>query len=247
MRVLNIAAAHWSSLQAELRPGRRLVLETGRFTFDALSLPLAQARRWNSRRAALCLPSTRIDRDRLAQGVALVDAALKARLSEQDPLWCSAYRRFGFVLAALNAAEPQLDAAVKATIGLGPGLTPSGDDLLTGVLIGLDVAGRTTQRARLATCIKRYTAETSEVSGDSLHQACSGWLNTCITDVLLALAAPTEAQKAGPDALHRALRAQCEIGHYSGLDILVGLFAVLKCTFLSAPCIPKTMPIFETI
>lgn len=246
MRVMNIAVDYWSSLQAELYPGNTVVLKRSALSFAALSLPLAEVPRWNTRPAASCLPLARLDRNRLAQGFAWLVLALKSRRLEQDLVWRTAYRRFDLVVAALDAPESQLDAAVHATIGLGPGLTPSGDDLLTGALIGLDVAGRTTERTKLAACITRYAAETSEVSRDSLLQACSGWLNACITDVLLALTAPTGVPEAGPDALNRALSVQCEIGHYSGLDVLLGLFAVLKRLFRSAPFVSTTTHFLET-
>jgi hypothetical protein len=123
-------------------------------------------------------------------------------------------------------AQPALDALERwlvgnalgneaaGLIGLGPGLTPSGDDYLGGMLVALRLTGRAMQADGLWRWLEpRLKAGTSAISAAHLAAAAAG-----------------EAH----EALHRvldgelALDALDAVGHTSGWDALAGAVAVLK-------------------
>lgn len=116
-----------------------------------------------------------------------------------------------------------LDDEAQALIGLGPGLTPSGDDYLGGVLIALHQFGRGAQAQSLWRWLKPRLARTSDISAAHLAAAAEG---------------------EGHEALHRCIEALCllapdwdtalvaldRVGHCSGWDSLAGVVAVAKLT-----------------
>lgn len=106
-------------------------------------------------------------------------------------------------------------------IGLGPGLTPSGDDYLVGLLAGLDAAGHRSRPA-LATAV-RYAApdRTTWIGATTLRHAAAGRYAERLHDVLIALA---DGAAVG---LESAVERAMAYGATSGADTLVGLFAAL--------------------
>ena len=112
---------------------------------------------------------------------------------------------------------------LPALIGLGPGLTPSGDDFIGGMLIALHALGRA-EAARLLASRALPLAESA---------------SNAISRALLAAAADGQASAALHRLLHDALRGDCDrmkvrlaaigrIGHSSGWDTLAGIAAVLR-------------------
>jgi hypothetical protein len=109
-----------------------------------------------------------------------------------------------------NAIAPE----AEQLIGLGPGLTPSGDDYLGGMLVALRASGRAMQAEGLWRWLKpRLKDRTSAISAAHLSAAAAG-----------------EAH----EALHRVLAGELDlealnaVGHTSGWDALAGATAVLK-------------------
>lgn len=108
-----------------------------------------------------------------------------------------------------------LEAEAQALIGLGPGLTPSGDDYLGGMLVALHALGREPQARALWRWLEPRLSRTSPIS--SAH---------------LAAAAAGEAH----EALHNGLADPSLIpelktlGHCSGWDALAGVVAVLRAS-----------------
>jgi hypothetical protein len=134
------------------------------------------------------------------------------------------------VIGAHNAlsghAQPALDALERwlvgnaladeaaQLIGLGPGLTPSGDDYFGGMLVALRLSGRGMQAEGLWRWLQpRLKARTSAISAAHLAAAAAG-----------------EAH----EALHEVLNGSLDlerldsVGHCSGWDALAGAVAVLK-------------------
>jgi hypothetical protein len=116
-----------------------------------------------------------------------------------------------------------LDDEAQALIGLGPGLTPSGDDYLGGVLIALHQFGRQPQAQSLWRWLKPRLARTSDISAAHLDAAAGGEgheaLHRCI-EALCVLAADWDA----------TLTALDGVGHCSGWDSLAGVVAVARLT-----------------
>lgn len=123
-------------------------------------------------------------------------------------------------------APTTLPPAVARLIGLGPGLTPSGDDLLGGAMIGLHAFGRPDLAARLgAWTLPRARTRTHAISVAHLECAAAGEGMAALHEVLAALCS------AGAPGLRDRLASLDAIGHTSGWDALAG--AALVCRALS--------------
>ncbi|WP_049575001.1 DUF2877 domain-containing protein [Nonomuraea sp. SBT364] len=138
-------------------------------------------------------------------------------------------------LLAASCASGRLLGAVTAAerlVGLGPGLTPSGDDVLAGLLVTLRHLGAATgtdRAVRLAGWLAAavtYDARTrtTPISATLLHCAARGQAGPEVVAVLRALA--------GRQPLEPALLRLHALGHTSGADlaqgIAIGLDAVLS-------------------
>jgi hypothetical protein len=107
-----------------------------------------------------------------------------------------------------------LDARAEQLIGLGPGLTPSGDDYLGGVMVALHLRQRASQASALWRWLEpRLGSRTGAISAAHLAAAATG-----------------EAH----EALHKVLDGDLDldaldaVGHCSGWDALAGAVAVLR-------------------
>jgi hypothetical protein len=130
-------------------------------------------------------------------------------------------------LRALRRARvaDEIDGAVRALIGLGPGLTPAGDDALIGWLAGTALLpshrarGWLAQEARCA--IAQYLPRTTDVSRAHLEDALAGQFSHALSQFANALAADSfDADHAGS-----ALFELARVGASSGLDAAAGLLA----------------------
>src|SRR5918992_1191582 len=108
-------------------------------------------------------------------------------------------------------------------IGLGPGLTPSGDDYLGGVLVALRWLGRGAQADSLWRWLEpRLAGQTRAISAAHLAAAASGEVHEALHAVLENLAAWQ------PPDLHPSLAKLETVGHSSGWDALAGIVAVAR-------------------
>ena len=122
-----------------------------------------------------------------------------------------------------------------ALIGLGPGLTPSGDDLLGGALVALDLLGRIDLRDGLWHAVREPArANANAVSLAHLTAAAQGLGGAALHAVLNDVLTGTTA------ALPRRLAAVEAVGHTSGWDALAGAVLVLRARALRAR--QKTAP-----
>jgi hypothetical protein len=130
--------------------------------------------------------------------------------------WAPAVPRGARPLAPAPAT-PGLTAAVLDVLGRGPGLTPAGDDLLAGLLVGL--AGRPDLRDPLAAAVLGAAPRrTSWLSAELLTHAAHGRAAPAIAAVADALSGYGD-----DDALPRALPALLAVGHTSGAALARGL------------------------
>lgn len=115
--------------------------------------------------------------------------------------------------------------SITALVGLGPGLTPSGDDFLGGLMIALHYFGRRDVARHVATAVLPAAArETSLISAAYLRCAARGEGARVLFDALECIAAGDGA------ALEARLDAIDAVGHTSGWDSLAG--AALACDVL---------------
>jgi hypothetical protein len=128
---------------------------------------------------------------------------------------------------ALGAAEDDAAATERAAlslVGLGPGLTPSGDDALCGFMLGRRLAGRgaTPVDAVVARVASSAGGLTSDVSAVQLDLAARGRFGEALLGVATALAAG--ASRPLSAAVVRCLGE----GATSGADALLGLVAGVR-------------------
>jgi hypothetical protein len=127
-------------------------------------------------------------------------------------------------LRAWVTARPSAGAPPPVDLlGLGPGLTPSGDDVLCGVLVALHAVGRIdVARALSAEIAKAAPSATSPLSGAFLRAAAEGLGCEALH---AAIAAVIEGQT---EVLAGRVEALGRIGHTSGWDALAGALLVLQ-------------------
>jgi len=124
-----------------------------------------------------------------------------------------------------RGGEGAPDEAAASLLGLGPGLTPSGDDFLGGAMIALHALGRGAVAARLAGWVLPLaTARTGAISAAHLACAAAGEASAALHDLLAALLTP------GAAGLAETVEALAALGHSSGWDMLAG--AALACAVM---------------
>lgn len=193
-----------------------------------LAVPVAESRLWRPRPLR-----ARGNRTALAANLDSLCRAVMRRAA-----------RAGLGGAIVGAASPLLDHArpasqaidawlaqprapipprARALIGLGPGLTPSGDDFLAGLMIGLRATGNRSAAAALWDWLEPQAAKlTSAISRAHLAAAAHGEaheaLHACVEALFGANAPRWGVHLARLDA----------VGHCSGRDGLAGVVAVAR-------------------
>jgi hypothetical protein len=223
---------------AGLRAGDRVswdgghLLVAGRFRFDlasaALWRPTSPPAGWGvaTLAAGLALLS-RLAADQAAtDGFAPLVAPLATRRlddpgtsASNSPLlqlaWPGIAALADWLASGANATPP---ASAEFLIGLGPGLTPSGDDLIGGALIALRALGRSEIAARLAAWALPLAGQrTGAISAAHLTCAAAGEGSFALHDLIAALLTP------GAPGLVEAVAVLATIGHSSGWDMLAGV------------------------
>jgi hypothetical protein len=152
--------------------------------------------------------------------VRLPNAAVVAALPTATPLrlhvtrWWRPRRPHG-----LTASTRPLDLDPSTLLGAGPGLTPSGDDVLAGALVAAHAVGHPGLAAlRAATRDALRVRRTTAVSRGLLTHALDGWSTPELADYLEAFCRGEEEP-----ARQRLLR----VGHSSGAALLDGVHLVV--------------------
>jgi hypothetical protein len=158
--------------------------------------------------ALLWLPANTLDENAFEASDPLLRAAL--------PPVAAVRRWLAAALARVEAPPPAIDAL----IGLGPGLTPSGDDFLCGAMAALHYLHRADVASRLAAIVLPRLSATNLISAAYLRCASTGDASSVLFDVLDCLHAADEL------LLAQRLDAVDRVGHTSGWDCLAGAGAV---------------------
>ena len=118
-------------------------------------------------------------------------------------------------------AQGPAPRAANALIGLGPGLTPAGDDFVGGALIALRAAGQAALTDRIsAWALALAEKGTGKISRAHLRCAAGGEGHEALHEFLRVL-------HKGQQAIERALAALSRVGHSSGRDAAAGALLVL--------------------
>jgi hypothetical protein len=204
----------------------------------ALAVSLAGAEVWNPRRvgewdghrlrvglAALAeaLPKAPFD-----EGLAPLLYASDECLDDKPPVVRAARaagRELGSWIANAMAGRPhKVDAErIASLIGLGPGLTPSGDDFLCGALIALSLLRESALRLSLWQTVQPLLATLSnDISAAHLAAAAVGLGSDALHELLGAVITGQV------EPIPIRVRAVASIGHTSGLDAIAGVVTVLR-------------------
>lgn len=142
--------------------------------------------------------------------------ALVATAPAHDPAVERALETAGSeLLAALSGGDcPRAAAAADAVLGLGPGLTPSGDDLLAGLLVGGHGQGGPVAALGRHVAL-RAAGRTTALSAALLRCAAAGAAAAPVTGLVDAVL--------GRRPLGPALGALLAVGHSSGHDTARGV------------------------
>ena len=166
------------------------------------------------------------------------------RSAALSPLAQAVRSRLSALRTACKERRPQAVAAsAKRLVGLGPGLTPAGDDLLIGWLAGAALLIPDPAREEMAAVLRRAIrvclSETTDVSRAHLEDALDGQFSERLSRFANALSAACTGRE--PE-VQDALCALAGFGASSGLDAAAGLLAALDtwgagdCAFQSPSC-----------
>lgn len=168
-----------------------------------------KVRRWRDPAPVL----GRVDPLRLARGLSTLESSAAPGGIDAHP----AVARL--TAACRTGSRHRIAAAGPPLVGLGPGLTPSGDDLLAGLLFGLRALDLANLADALAAPVLAAAARTTPISAALLRCAAAGQPCGEAADLLLAVTADD-----GVAAAAERLRG---LGHTSGADLARGL--ILAC------------------
>lgn len=146
-------------------------------------------------------------------------------------------RRVDDLADALTGGDPA--PAVRALLGCGAGLTPGGDDVLAGLLVGLRAVGQDVARAQIAAALgDDLTDRTTALSADLLRLAAEGHAMTPV----LALLGVLHGRSCDAARIPTAAADVLAVGHTSGADLLTGLLLGLRSSPLRART-PARLPV----
>ncbi len=230
--------ARWRVLGRTIYIGGRYV-----FAMHATEtwITAAAPRHWN----ALDLRRSVAELRRLCALRAPYDGLARAVLDGEDALTRTCLG--SFAMAPVNGLRAWLTNALSKIqvsvsdhphelqhlVGLGPGLTPSGDDFLCGVMFTLHSLGHGGVAKRLWDRVRPLSADAGNaISFGHLAVAAAGGGSAPIDDLLGALLGGESGE------FHRLLDVIDTVGHTSGWDCVAGVLTATEC-WLAAPPVPS--------
>lgn len=198
-----------SAIRVETEPGSPVEVAHGLIEMHGLRVELADAEPWVGR-----LPQPAQLRDAGPTLIVALEPHVRASALTSPP--------FANRLSRLAEAAEQLDldAVAGALLGLGPGLTPAGDDALAGFLVTSVAMGRLPASSWQVRRDDRHL--TNPISLAYIHRAAEGQAIAPVHDVL------TAATTGDARICEAACRELTRVGGTSGADIALGLLLALR-------------------
>ncbi|MFE3450046.1 DUF2877 domain-containing protein [Nonomuraea sp. NPDC059194] len=205
----------WTS--AAVEPGQAVEFAPGALATAGLSIDTTGAGDWDP-------PPLSVSVDELGPATAALDRLVRTQgtpggmVAAARPSPMEAALRDGrdALVRAVLAADPDgVRRGVLGLLGLGPGLTPAGDDFLTGLALLSSLSGSRLGlfAGGLREVLAVHAGRTTLLSSTTLAEALDGRVRASLLDLLSAMARHDLAPA------HRVLA----IGHTSGTDTLSGL------------------------
>jgi Protein of unknown function (DUF2877) len=239
---VRVETSGWSGLG--LQAGDPVFMDSRQFSIGTESGPtvlLPGAREWFAKRVdleGLAAADFQLRADALAsvldaRGVrgGILEGATERNDFEEGIAAGLRTGREGLVAAIRSGDSGGIGEAALRLIGLGPGLTPAGDDFLCGLALLASQPGSRLDAARgvLSDVVDRNAERTTELSWITLQETLKGRAREALLELLSQLFRGKAEDGAG---LARRLRVPLDrvigIGHTSGTDILCGLVAGLR-------------------
>ncbi|MGN8027837.1 oxamate carbamoyltransferase subunit AllH family protein [Microbacterium sp. 22242] len=240
---VRVPVEDWTALA---RQGDEVRIEPGGFRIETASGPITvltgSATAWTAAEACLCTLSP----DRLLRAEARISMLPR-------PTGQSAFGRAAAALleecvqdlgeALLQGDPAGITAAATPLLGLGEGLTPSGDDVLTGLAFLSAQHGMRLRSAvaSLAAALENGADRTTLLSVVTVRHALQARATRALHDLALAIGDDGD-DGAGIDPAARRIAA---IGHTSGADILTGVRLALR-TEAALRALPDPVPATPT-
>jgi Protein of unknown function (DUF2877) len=156
----------------------------------------------------------------------LADPGLLSDLADTLALHVSSPELMDEAAAVCRAARLDDDAEVRRVtcqlLGAGPGLTPSGDDVLCAVLLVLGGAGDPAPLALLGAAVQERWSRTTCLSASLLDAARRGY---AVPEVAALVQCALRGDFGGARS---ALASTLAIGHWSGSDLVAGIAGSLR-------------------
>ncbi len=207
----------------------------GFLRLGSLTIDLRGARRWKcdlpSLRADLSNPDVATAWQIVWDALNTRQTSLDAEIIARDLLRSDSTLRAGAAVRGLLEATQRFDSTAassfNALIGLGSGLTPSGDDLLVGYLAGLwcavlDKSERVQFASDLGKEVIRLSGQTTDISRAYLYHAARGQVSSRLADLAEAICRGENSNR-----LLAIIEAAMQVGHTSGMDAVTGLLVGL--------------------
>lgn len=223
------------------RAGEPVTCRDDILRFGSLTIELRGARRWKCDLPSLQMDVTnpivvsawqcawQILNERQIQSNAEIIAQDLFRSDET--IRAGVPRKVGKAMRSLLDATRRYDLSitspVRPLIGLGTGLTPSGDDLLVGYLAGLwctvwDKSERVQFVSNLGKAVTRLSWRTNDISRTYLYHASRGQVSSRLADL-----AEMICRGENSDRLLSTVESAMQVGHTSGMDAVTGLLISL--------------------
>jgi hypothetical protein len=244
------------SFESVLLPGERITCRDGflRDEVGRLEINLRTARRWNCRLPEIDMDSPTVEaawtsvwgaldeRQRRTGADVRAGELLLADIPGQSTVARTMGAHVRELVEAARMHVPLDDAIVAGLIGLGFGLTPSGDDFLVGFLTGLRcAAGKKEERLGflfdLGKAVVRLLHQTDDISRTYLFHATRGHVSSKLTALANAVALETDRDRLIPIA-EDAMR----VGHSSGMETVMGFLIGISAFGKEFPSVEITSP-----
>jgi hypothetical protein len=220
------------------RAGEPVACRDAILRFGALTIELRGAERWKcdlpSLQADMTNPSVvtawRCTWQTLNQRQIQSNAEIIAEdlFRSDETIRAGVPRKAGEAMRGLLDATRRSDlltavSSVRPLIGLGTGLTPSGDDLLVGYLAGLwctvqDRCERMQFISSLGKVVIHHSRRTNDISRTYLYHASRGQISSRLADLAEAI-----CRGENSDRLLTTVESAMQVGHTSGMEAVTGL------------------------